>query len=1440
MATLAEAIAKQTQANASDLDRALTRYNNNQSILASIGDAGKKSLGLLSFALAPLDYLGGIARSTLFTQLNALGANIDINRNDVQDDNNYFTNLRRAVLKNPFDINQRVAGFGDVGPLKFKEDDGLLERIGKATVAFSGDVLSDPTTYLSFGVAPVAKKIAANGVSVTTASAASKILGEEVAEQALERTAVEGAEKAAEELAVNSARKVAKDQALRKVASRSENIINMATADNVPLGKYIDDLLTTDRERLVGLVSDQIGDEATAIFRTQKRAPLRKYFDDLADETGIDDFRSLWQAQSDAVRGGLRITTPGGKTLKRLTEGGRSPIGDFISQQSAKLAATRPGLALTAGRQRELIKVAKVAGQDIASPGGLARAAQAENSLRTARAIAKAERKLAGNLSTEAKTILAAAQRTANEYAGQVDDLGRDQGQLFRDEVRRWYNEFDSDDAKTLLNDDIEVPATSIAEKEGDLSANAFRAARAMRDSMYSNYGRLKQELGEDFSEAGIVEGALRVPTKDGLDLQKTLFGTGTAKAGTGGYKARKAFIITDETTGQFRRYMTLEEANSAQRANFMQYLDEEVAAGRIAKDSPQYRNLSERINNMEWFDTDPFNVFARNINRMERQARRATAVNLFKKSGLLVEAEIDKAVKPGRVVKLARAEIERLEKEADDLTKRSVELTRLRPGAPSGETVQLAESLAAEAARVKGQFYNPPRPVGELSDQAREVAVSASTDEGNLNRSINRIQDEIDVLHQRAVENATDANKLRQAILEAGALEGEEQGDAWGALFDLVLEMKESQANRLAAKVGITEDVKELRNVVNQMREARKIQATAVLNLVGRAEPMVRLGTVTDKGGRLIQIENQFNNLWAPSTMAEALSRSYKLTNETKNVVEEALRTTTGVWKQMATFGRGPGFVFRNLGGWWNAFLVGANGKDFADGIRYAAAYEGALKDFRNAVKDLEPTDINEVADLLERSFAARMQDKSFAGFDNMYQAHLAMEQEGIFGGTLTAAALSVDPNTGIPKSVRAAEIARPRPQVFQPTPGTPETPFRRFRTGELSVGEAVKEARKLPKRELAKQAAKGAVTSSVNNPYMTIMRAFSEDSERFLRASSFSAGIRQYGADEAGQEMASMLVKASQFDYTDLSPFEQRVLKQISPFFIWTKNNVPFQFRNLFANPGKVNAILKLQENVKKQFEDEDQDMAEYMPQWLQEQLGFASVLQSGENQLAMGLNLPLTDLNRFFEVPVTESGRPDLTLNPLGLVSRVGRVALGGARDDAVGSASPFVKAPIEALTGVNLFTGAKFSQQTPGPAYTALSALPGIPDVYINPETGQRETSGYALNQVRNLLPPIGQLDRLLPFGQQGSAAERLRGNWVSQGLSFLPVTVSATLTESQYAGELRTRNLELEQRIREYERRNGLPEGSLREQYNEGQKMLSQKSRRRALAAALAP
>lgn len=1411
---------------ASDFERAQTRYNNNQSILASIGEAGKKTLGMLSFALAPLDYLGGIVRAGAFSlaNLNPANEDIDINRNEVEDDGNFFTNMRRAILKNPFDPTQRVAGFGDVPEFQFSDDDSLLTRLGKATIGFTGDVLTDPTTYLSFGVAPIAKKLAAKSVAPVTIKRSAEILGSEIAEDALTKAATEGAEKAANELFETEARNILRGKATDRILRRNLDIENLADASALSVDDYIRQMDPADRLRFA---TEQIGDEATAVFRGGGRNELRTYFNTLAKETGIDDFRTLYDAQSPAIRGGIAITNPLGKPIKQLTPGGVSPLSPLFSKAGTKLGASKVGQALTSGADRELAKVAKMSAADIAQPGGLARAAQSEKALRLSREAAAEQRKLVREMGQEAKTVMFVFQRMGAVYDDQIDEAGQSLGNRFRREVNDWYNRFDEEGAAQWLGKDIEAIAVPL-ELTDEVSANAFRTARAMRDFMYNNYVRLGRELGEDFvpEGVGVVQGALRKVSEDGRRLYQNLFGVSAGQPGSAGYKARKSFIVTDED-GKFVRFMTLREANESQRANLRQYLDEAIESGKFTPDSPQVARLREEIEAVDWFDTDLPTIFSREVNKLERQVHRATAVRLMKRSGLLIETQTEKAVSPSRIVKSALEEIDRLEREAQDIGQRIPMLRRATSGLPTGETWE-------EGARVVQRQREAGVPE-ELVQDTENLVLDIASDEGSVSRIVKRSEEQIDKVYEQVRERLSDAENLRAAVRALGDTTGEEQADEFAALLDTMINLKEEQANRLARTVGKTEAYKEAKAAAELLVQARRRDASQVINLIGRAEPMLRLGTVVDKRGRVIDIERQFSSLWSPQLVAEALSRTYRLTNETRSKVEDVFRSTTGLWKQWATFGRGPAFVFRNIGGWWNAFLVGANANDMRQGLRYATQYELALQDFRKAVKNTN--NITQAKDLLERTLEKRMgKVKNFMGFEDMYQAHRWMESEGIFGGTITSAAMDIDSYTNIPKLVTQSDVVGRGTQdvVSSASFDAVEPVAGRVARGELSVAEAVREIRKDPK--LLQRAA----SSTVNNPWMYVMRAFSEDSERFLRAATFSAGVRQYGSDRVGSEMATLLTKASQFDYTDLSPSEQRVMKLVSPFFVWTKNNVPFQFRNLFANPGKVNAILKLQENVEKQFGDENEDLTQYMPQWLQEQLGFASVLGSGQNQLAMSLNLPLSDLNRFFEVPVTESGNLDIARNPLGLLGTAARVAVSGARDDALGSANPFLKTLVESTTGVNLFTGAKFSEQTPGPAYSALSVLPGIPDVYVDPETGQRQVSGFALNQVRNLLPQVGQLDRLLPFGQQGSAKERLLGNWISQGLSFLPITVSATLTQSQYAGELRTRNLKLEEQIRQYERDNGLIEGSLRERYNERQKMLSSQSRNRALAAALAP
>jgi hypothetical protein len=57
-----------------------------------------------------------------------------------------------------------------------------------------------------------------------------------------------------------------------------------------------------------------------------------------------------------------------------------------------------------------------------------------------------------------------------------------------------------------------------------------------------------------------------------------------------------------------------------------------------------------------------------------------------------------------------------------------------------------------------------------------------------------------------------------------------------------------------------------------------------------------------------------------------------------------------------------------------------------------------------------------------------------------------------------------------------------------------------------------------------------------------------------------------------------ASMKVKIAHFDYEDLTSVEQKWMKRIFPFYTWTRKNLPYQLRQLAAEPGRYSAFPKL----------------------------------------------------------------------------------------------------------------------------------------------------------------------------------------------------------------------------------------------------------------------
>ena len=51
-----------------------------------------------------------------------------------------------------------------------------------------------------------------------------------------------------------------------------------------------------------------------------------------------------------------------------------------------------------------------------------------------------------------------------------------------------------------------------------------------------------------------------------------------------------------------------------------------------------------------------------------------------------------------------------------------------------------------------------------------------------------------------------------------------------------------------------------------------------------------------------------------------------------------------------------------------------------------------------------------------------------------------------------------------------------------------------------------------------------------------------------------------------------ANLSAKAALFDYQNLTDFEKNVLRNVAPFYSWSRFNIPLQLKNIIQQPGKV----------------------------------------------------------------------------------------------------------------------------------------------------------------------------------------------------------------------------------------------------------------------------
>lgn len=278
-------------------------------------------------------------------------------------------------------------------------------------------------------------------------------------------------------------------------------------------------------------------------------------------------------------------------------------------------------------------------------------------------------------------------------------------------------------------------------------------------------------------------------------------------------------------------------------------------------------------------------------------------------------------------------------------------------------------------------------------------------------------------------------------------------------------------------------------------------------------------------------------------------------------------------------------------------------------------------------------------------------------------------------------------------------------------------------------------------------------------NNPVTRGVYDANSRMERVLRGAAGMDAAAKTGSLDGIYES----VFKAHFDYADLNRFEVNWMKRVSPFYTWTRKNLPLQMEMLFKNPKAYNRYNIFKKNIESVTPSED-----LVPSWMKDRLNIRLPFTNKDGQMYILPDLPFTSLNMLTNV------------------------------DELAGQVNPVLKTPVEMLMNRKLYfgTSAPFKEgyvQMPDIlTKTGIAQVMGAVGLAEQDKSGNYMTRDKTLYAAEQFLPFFGRMRRLLPSEKRYD--ERAATTWIN----FLFGTGLRTNTMTDKSSELYFRQRSVDQ------------------------------------------